>query len=197
MKKVLWFDLETTGIDPDRHGIIQFAGLAEIDGVVAESFEIKMQPHDGAVIEDEALAVSGFSREQIASFTPHAEAYKAIDGFLSRHVSRFERNDKFYPAGYNVRFDLDFLSRMFRRYDQYGLGSFINWRSLDPQPILNIMEYMGRLSLPNHKLQTVCDHLGVRLLKAHDALSDIKATRELMALLLEHVSIAPFTGLRT
>lgn len=194
MRKVLWFDLETTGTNPDRHGIIQFAGLAEIDGVVAEAFELKMQPHDGAVIDDEALEVSGTSRDDLATFTPNEEAYRQIDEFLSRHVSRYDRDDKFYPAGYNVRFDLEFLGRMFRRYDQYGLGSFINWRSIDPQPLLNIMEYMGRAPLPNHRLQTVCDHFGVRLDNAHDALADIKATRELMQLLLEHVSIAPFTG---
>ncbi|KAA6231795.1 3'-5' exonuclease [Chlorobium phaeovibrioides] len=189
MKKVLWFDLETTGIDPERNGIIQFAGLAEIDGAVVESFEIKMQPHEGAQIDDEALEVTGFTREAIRTFTPHAEAYRQIDDFLARHVSRFDRNDKFYPAGYNVRFDLEFLSRMFKRFDQYGLGSFTNWRMLDPQPILNLMDYMGRISLPNHRLQTACDHFGVKLENAHDALADITATRALMQRLLEHVSI--------
>lgn len=193
MKKVLWFDLETTGTDPDRHGIIQFAGIAEIDGLVAESFEIRMQPHDGAVIEDDALEVSGTSRNDIDRFIPHPEAYRQIDAFLSRHVSRYDRDDKFYPAGYNVRFDLDFLGRMFRRFDQYGLGSFINWRSLDPQPVLNLLEYMGMVSLPNHRLQTVCDHFGVKLDNAHDAMADITATRALMHLLLEHVSVSSFT----
>ncbi|TCD47261.1 3'-5' exonuclease [Chlorobium sp. N1] len=196
MKKVLWFDLETTGTNPDIHGIIQFAGLAEIDGLVAESFEIRMQPHNGAVIEDEALEVSGTSREDLATFTPHEEAFRQIDAFLSRHVSRYDRDDKFYPAGYNVRFDMDFLGRMFRRYDQYGLGSFINWRSIDPQPLLNLMEYMGVVSLPNHRLQTVCDHFGIKLDNAHDALADITATRALMHRLLEHVSINPFTDQR-
>lgn len=34
MKKVLWFDPETTGIDPARHGIIQFGGLVEVCGEV-------------------------------------------------------------------------------------------------------------------------------------------------------------------
>jgi DNA polymerase-3 subunit epsilon len=196
MKKVLWFDLETTGTNPDIHGIIQFAGLTEIDGLVVESFEIRMQPHDGAVIENEALEVSGTSREDLATFTLHEEAYRQIDAFLSRHVSRYDRDDKFYPAGYNVRFDLDFLGRMFRRYDQYGLGSFINWRFIDPQPLLNLMEYMGVVSLPNHRLQTVCDHFGVKLDNAHDAMADITATRALMHRLLEHVSINPFTDQR-
>ncbi len=60
---------------------------------------------------------------------------------------------------------------------------------LDPQPILNLMDYMGRISLPNHRLQTACDHFGVKLENAHDALADITATRALMQRLLEHVSI--------
>lgn len=50
MKKVLWLDLETTGIDPDRHGIIQFAALVEINGELVDALEIKMQPHKGALV---------------------------------------------------------------------------------------------------------------------------------------------------
>ena len=32
MRKVLWLDIETTGLDPERHGIVQIAGIIEIDG---------------------------------------------------------------------------------------------------------------------------------------------------------------------
>lgn len=194
MKKVLWFDVETTGTDPSRHGIIQFACLVEINGEVEDSFEIKMQPHSGAIISEEALLVNGISNEVIGSFISHSEAYRQIDEFLSRYVSRFDRNDKFYPAGYNVQFDLEFLGRMFKRFDQYGIGSFMNWRFIDPLPILYYMEYMGIIGLPNYKLKTVCNHFGIKLDSAHDALADVKATRELMMLFKKYISFTLFSA---
>ena len=46
MKKLLYFDTETTGLDPVRNGIIQIAGIIVIDGEVKEEFNIKMQPHE-------------------------------------------------------------------------------------------------------------------------------------------------------
>lgn len=187
MKKVLWFDLETTGIDPERNGIIQFAALVEIHGEVVDSLEIKLQPHQGALISKEALVVNGVSEEDIRGFMRHDEAFRHIDAFLSRHVSRFDRNDKFYPAGYNVQFDLEFLSRMFKRYDQYGIGTFVNWRRIDPLPLLYYMEYIDKISLDNYKLQTVCDYFGIPLNSAHDAMADVKATRELMKHIREYI----------
>jgi DNA polymerase-3 subunit epsilon len=180
MKKILWFDVETTGVDSDRHGIIQFAAIVEIDGELVDTLEIKMQPHQGALISEDALVVNGVSREEIQGFMPHDEAYGKIDSFLAQYVSRFDRKDKFYPAGYNVQFDLDFLNKMFRRYDQYGIGSFVNWKRIDLLPLLYYMDYLDKIALENYKLQTVCAHFGVELNSAHDAMSDVKATREVM-----------------
>lgn len=32
--KILWIDTETTGLDPDKHGIIQLAMIVDIDGQI-------------------------------------------------------------------------------------------------------------------------------------------------------------------
>ena len=54
-KKVLYFDTETTGLDAGKHGIIQLAALMEIGGEIVETFNMKFQPHEGALINPEAL----------------------------------------------------------------------------------------------------------------------------------------------
>ena len=64
--KLLFFDLETTGTNPGKHGIHQISGQIVIDGIVKESFDFHVQPNPKAIIEDEALAVAGVTREQIA-----------------------------------------------------------------------------------------------------------------------------------
>ena len=46
VKKALYFDVETTGLNPYKNDIIQFACLVEINGEVKEEFETKVAPHD-------------------------------------------------------------------------------------------------------------------------------------------------------
>ena len=67
-KKILWVDTETTGTDPGKNGIIQLAGVLEINGHEISSFDLKIRPFAEDVIEDTALAVNGFTREELAGF---------------------------------------------------------------------------------------------------------------------------------
>lgn len=49
--KLLFFDLETTGVNPGKNGIHQISGMIEIDGVEKEHFNFHVQPNPKAVIE--------------------------------------------------------------------------------------------------------------------------------------------------
>lgn len=57
--KLLFFDLETTGVNPGKNGIHQISGEIVIDGVSKEQFDFHVQPNPRAIIEDEALKVAG------------------------------------------------------------------------------------------------------------------------------------------
>ncbi|NMW17987.1 MAG: 3'-5' exonuclease [Chlorobiaceae bacterium] len=184
-KKVLYFDTETTGLEAGTHGIIQLAALMEIGGDVVESFNMKFQPHEGALINPDALKVSGTDPEELKSRTSSTDAYREFLKFLDRHISKFDKTDKAYPAGYNVAFDLQFLDAWFRHHgSQYGSGSYQNWKKLDPLPLLHLWDYQGTIALPDYKLQTVCKAFFIEL-EAHDALSDILATRALLKALIK------------
>jgi len=186
-KKVLWIDTETTGIDPAKHGIIQIAALMEIADEVVDEFEMKFQPHAGAEIIPDALAVSGTTAEELAARGASLDAYFEFSRWIGKHIDKYDKLDKAYPAGYNVRFDLDFIERWFRiSGNKYGTGSYQNWRSLDPLPILYQLDYAGCLSLPDYKLGTACAHYGIEL-QAHDALSDVRAARLLHGILSKEV----------
>jgi len=183
--KVLYIDVETTGTNAECHGIIQVAAIMEIAGIVVEEFDMKCAPHIGASIDREALAVSGTSEDELRSRQSSHEAFRAFEAFLERHVDRYNRNDKCYPAGYNARFDFQFVQEWFRLHgDTYGVGSFVNWRFLDPLPLLFIKDFKKTLSLPDYRLETVARHFQIPL-NAHDAQSDIKATRAILIRLLE------------
>lgn len=66
--KLVFFDLETTGVNPGKNGIHQISGQIVIDGVVKESFDFHVQPNPKAIIEDEALKVAGVTREQVMAY---------------------------------------------------------------------------------------------------------------------------------
>jgi DNA polymerase-3 subunit epsilon len=178
--KILYFDVETTGIDPKLNDIVQLSGIIEIDGVEKERFNLNAQPKNYDSINPEALEVTGLTLEQIKSYPPPVATLKRFCEILGRYVDKYNKNDKFYPAGYNVRFDLDFLQQFFlKNGEKYGSGTWQNWQAIDGLPICHFLAYKGILKLENYKLSTVCKHFDIEI-QAHDALSDIEATRNLL-----------------
>jgi DNA polymerase III, epsilon subunit and related 3''-5'' exonucleases len=189
MKKILWFDTETTGLDPVKNDIIQLAGLIEIDGKMVEEFDFKCAPFSCENISQEALSIHGMTKEQILKFPMPEKIQCDFTELLAKHCDKFNKADKFYPAGFNVKFDIDFLAQWFKKCGDNYLGSWINWRALDPLPMLYMMDFKGELSLPNYKLETVAKHFGVDLFRVHDAISDVRATRLLMNLLMQRPEV--------
>lgn len=182
--KVLYFDTETTGILPRQNEIIQFAAIIEIDGEVKEEINVRSRPLKPENINPEALRVTGLSLDELEKYPHPTEAIKEIKAFFERHIDKFDKKDKFYPAGHNVIFDLDFLQNYFITHaDQYGTGSYQNWQALDTRVLANFLCYQGKLSVPNIKLETLCQHFEIPL-EAHDAMNDIRATRLLMKKML-------------
>ena len=179
MKKILYFDTETTGLDPLKNGIIQFSGIIEIDNKVEEEFNFKIRPFETDEINSEALEVNNVTKDQLKTFPTAEKSYILIEKLFNTYIDRYDSTDKFSPAGYNVRFDLEFLSKYFTKNNNIYFGSYCNWRSIDALSLLYFLDYIGYLKLENYKLNTVCDYFKIPI-KAHDAMSDIKATRNLI-----------------
>lgn len=178
--KALYFDVETTGKSAYKNDIVQLSGMVEIDGVVKEEFNLLARPADPSTIEDEALQVIGKTREEIMAYPDRSEMKKKFQTILARYVDKFNKSDKFIPIGYNVRFDLDFLHSFFKKQRDMYLGSFISWYYVDVMALANLKAFEGAFKLENHKLSTLCGHYGIEI-NAHDAMSDITATRLLLA----------------
>jgi DNA polymerase III epsilon subunit-like protein len=189
--KILYFDCETTGTDPIEQDITQISGMIEVDGKIEEKFNFRCQPINWEGISPEALQVTGISIEELKTNPTPQQTYNKLVALFSKYVDKYDRNDKFYPAGYNVRFDLEFLQSFFiKQGDKFGSGSWQNWRAIDALPIVHFLDFTGRLRLPNYKLSTVCDYYGISI-KAHDAMSDIEATRALIYTLADLINGGP------
>lgn len=187
-KKVLWFDCETTGLNPIKNDIIQLAAMIEVEGKIVAEFNSKCAPFDATNVDAKALVVNNLKLEDVLKYPNPRQVQKEFVIFLSRYVDKYNKSDKYAPAGYNVGFDIDFLSSFFKKAGDSYYGSFFNYKSIDPLRLVHIMDYKRQLDLPNYKLTTVCEHYGIKF-EAHEALADIKATRDLFNLLWSGINL--------
>lgn len=185
--KILYFDTETTGVDPKVNEIVQFAAIVEIDGNVVEEVNLTCQPTNWDAISPEALQTTGLTIEKLKSYDAPGVMMANIRKLFDRHIDKFNKSDKFYPAGHNVQFDLDFLQAFWKRHGEiYGTGSYQNWRCLDSRILANFLIMRGKIAATDVKLSTLCNHYGIQI-QAHDAMSDIRATRELIRKMSEEL----------
>jgi DNA polymerase-3 subunit epsilon len=184
MGKILWLDVETTGMDPVVNDIIQLACLVEIDGEVEETLEIRCRPEEGGVIDQSTLELRGLTVDEIMAYPPLFEGLNTFRKMLGKYVDKYNKQDKFIVAGYFVRFDTDFLRASFNKVGDKYYGSWFYSLSLDVASFVAQGVCYGKISslLPNFKLSTVCQSFDIDI-TAHDALSDIEATMTLYSML--------------
>jgi len=182
VSKILFFDLETTGVDKDKNAIHQLAGKVFIDGSFKESFNIKMKPFEGAIIEPGALQVSGVTADMVNGYPPQSLAYKEFTNLLSKYVDKFDKRDKFFLAGFNnAWFDNEFLRRFFERNGDKYFGSWFWANSIDVFILAAPRLMYKRADMADFKLKTVAKALGLEVdeSRLHDAQYDIELTAQM------------------
>lgn len=187
-KKILYVDIETTGLAMEC-AITQIAGIIEIGGEVAETFDFYVKPLEGDVIEEGAMEISGITLEQLESAPTAIEVHDSLVKIFSKYINRYNKHDKFTPAGYNVRFDLERLCNWFGKLEDVYWGSWCNWRYLDAMAMMYFWRIQDVLpELDNYKLTTVAAYLGLDMKgMAHDAAADIMVTRKIIHKVLEMI----------
>lgn len=182
--KILYYDLETTGLDHNLHAPIQFAGLLEINGELVEELDYKMKPYPNDLVDAKALEVNGRTMEEIDTFADPTMTLAWICERLAKYVNTRDRSDGIFLCGYNnVHFDDQFLRRWFLKagYDQWAYMNHFYNESLDMRILCAAALVRERASMPNFKLTTVARHFGIEVddTKAHEALYDTELTRAL------------------
>lgn len=115
-------DLETTGLDPKLHCM---ASLGAVDYDTGEEFYVECHVPDGKLIDAGALAVNGFTIEQLKDFSKPSP----FQAYL-RFVKWTENRDRVL-GGHNVgHFDILFLEEIHK--DIVGAGKFpFSFRTVD------------------------------------------------------------------
>lgn len=184
--KFLWCDTETTGLSPENAAPFQIAMIlvtnTKIDGkTVKDETEriFYLNPFDieGIEYNEDAGKVHGYSKEIIETFEPSSIMVKKIDEFLETCVN-YRIHERLFFCGYNGKFDYEHLTSLFNHWN-------LDFEKYFQKQQLDVFEQVKRAGakgvlpyLPNRKLTTIAEHLKVDLTNAHDAMGDIKATRE-------------------
>ena len=189
MKRLCYIDVETTGLNVNKHAIIQLAYIIEIDGEVKETGSYKINPKSYSrkvEISSGALAISGTSIEDLETYDDSAECFAKFKKVLNSYIAVGE---KLTLVAYNAVFDLKFLQAWFNDNGSKDYGRYFTYKELDVFALVKYLVYLDAFpTLQSHTLSKMCEWAGIEL-EAHNALSDIIATRALQAKLLEYINI--------
>jgi DNA polymerase III epsilon subunit-like protein len=188
-QRLVFLDLETGGLNPKKHPILQVAAVAtDADLQPVEAFENKI-----------IFAIKSADRHSLRKNHYHAgtwareareepEVARDLADFLRRHASleRLSSAGEAYSVAqlvaHNATFDSAFLDEWFRR-----VGIFL---PAGRQVLCTMQRAMWFFSErpdlrppKDFKLATLCDFFGVpfHAAKAHEALADVSATVALYA----------------
>lgn len=185
MKLQLYFDLETSGLNPMVDEIVQFSAVLEDieSGEIITEIDLKARPSDVNLICAGVPELLGTTKEEIMSRTlSQEELYTSILEFFDTYVDKYDKRDKFIPIGYNIDFDKSFMRQFFIRHDNRYIDSYFDHHSIDVMSFSHIFLVYGQIpsDQENLKLTTMCKFANIPLEKAHDSLYDTHAMRLLL-----------------
>jgi DNA polymerase III epsilon subunit-like protein len=197
-QRLVFLDLETGGLNPQRHPILQLAAVAiSLAGEVLEAFEVKLK-------FDPKKANAHSLRKN--HYHPGVWAQEAREGraaaqdfttFLKRHATfpQLSTQGKFFHVAqlvaHNAAFDGPFLTAWFDK-----LGLYLPARR---QVLCTLQMSLWHFALSgaeppaNYQLATLCAHFGVpfHAAAAHEALGDVIATVQLYQAIREANATEP------
>lgn len=192
--KYIVIDTETTGLSPSKHGLIQLAAIVLDKNLeIVDEFVRDVCPPDGFEMDDEATKIHGFSMDRIKSGISYKDVcIQFIDFIQANFKEKPVVVGQFYP------FDYAFLEHVFSLTGYWYImnrdlldNKFIDTKSLALS--LNLKAEIAGKEIPFKttslsKLGGLKDKLGITGdYKAHDALGDVLATREVLIKLLNYL----------
>ena len=160
-RPLLFFDLETTGLDKERDRIIEFAGIKVFPDKRQERFETFINPE--RPIPDEITEITGITNEMVADAPTLQEIISTLIGLVKDADL----------AGHNVQnFDIPMLEAEFKRVGYTLPGP-------EGRAVLDTLEIIKK-----HEVRTLgwayTFYLDKELTDAHRSMQDTEATVDIL-----------------
>lgn len=174
MQKLFIIDTETTGLDPSIHSVWQLAGYYRNSQGNWFSLNLKCCPLRLELVTEEALTVCHTTKEELSSYMPAKDLYEQFRNFLVRETID---GDKITWIGYNSKFDIQFVEKLFKDFDPNdSIFKFFSRQTVDMYEFMKILKSMELINTPSLKLEEAYKMFGIGTETAHDALQDVMVT---------------------
>lgn len=162
IKKLVMFDIETTGLFPQRGDrIIEIGAISLEDNKILETFHTYINPE--RPIANSAQKIHGINKDMLAGQPTPESALRVFNSFVSGNIL----------ISHNAKFDVRFL-----RYEFSRLGLNLTNKYL----CTLVMSRNFFPDLPDHRLETVYRHVAgcsTGEIKIHRALDDARLVAEI------------------
>ena len=180
---IYWYDYETTGIDPARDRVLQFAGVrTDMDlNVISEPLDLFCKPGDDVLPSPDAILVTGIKMSEVL------DKGLTETKFIEKILAEFTVSGT-CVAGFNsLRFDDEFTrNTLYRNFlDPYARewqGGNSRWDVIDLFRMAQALRPQGYVwprneqDVPTFRLEKLTEVNGIGHESAHDAVSDVLAT---------------------
>lgn len=181
MKKILYLDTETTGLNPKHHDVVQVAGIIEINGRIREEFSIYTQPFDYNTIQKKALDVNKLTVKKLRTFDHPLVGVAKFIALVDKYIDRYEPSDKFIVIAHNAPFDYNFIREWWYKSEtKIPFNSYFHRSMIDTVSIFKCLMSSNLIKIKNSKLSTIADYYGISFgkLGSHNALADTRVLFE-------------------
>ncbi len=175
-KKLAFVDLETTGMNPAKHEIIEIGCLIarpnERGGYdVVDEFEFKVKPEHIETAEMAALRMNGYDESAWVLAHTQTEALSMLANKCKDCVL----------IGQNISFDYAFLAYAF---GTYNIPDPFFYAKLDTISMA-FFKFRDEEDADRFTLRALCERFNIKNDKAHTALADIRATYQVFLKLMQ------------
>ena len=164
---VIFLDVETTGLDPSRHEILEIA-IVDLSGHAL--VHTKIRPVHIETAEPEALRINGYAE--------HPELWANAPTFVEMCTQIRDALNHCVIVGHNPGFDRSFVISEMTRAGVEKPDKYVRRHIIDTTTLA--WEHLVPCGLDRLNLDAICQFLEIPLdrTKRHGALEDTMATRE-------------------
>ena len=165
-KKIVFFDTETTGLDPEKDQIIELAAALVTENGIELKIDAFCKLPEGEKIPEKIVELTHITDDMLAD--------KGIDYREACRIfcNMLHSDSEVLLVAHNIQFDLLFILEMFKRCGMVPKAPKL--RALD-----SLTVYKDRAAYP-HKLVNAIEHYGLadKVQNSHRAIDDVAALFE-------------------
>lgn len=175
---ILFIDTETTGVDANKHTIIELSARLDVDGKTVDRFHSKFFNPAGISVDLGALKVNKTSVSTLITLGQEDKEFVRFADWLLTIPSKVKGN--VVVCGQNVQFDINFIKALLNKYSMTGLESIIGYKYIDTFSLAITLIQAGIIRSEKTNLESLAQALDIDTSKydLHTAVGDTDLVAE-------------------